>query len=210
MAERKVSLKRKTKETDLEIKLNLDGKGFSKIDYPIPFMAHMLTLFAKHGIFDLTLKVKAADLEVDIHHLIEDTGILLGQALKKALGKKLALERFGNSQVRLPMDESLAEVAIDISGRAHLTFKAPFRRMRLPVIFAPKREFIFELEEEMMREFFEALALNAGITLHIDLVRGKNSHHKLEAVFKAFGVALCRATQQNPRKKGVSSTKGKL
>lgn len=205
---RKVKIIRQTKETDIRLELNIDGSGKSKIDYPIPFLGHMLTLFAKHGLFDLKLIAKG-DLEVDLHHLVEDTGLALGEAFAKALGKKLKIERYGHSVV--PMDESLAEVkaAVDISGRPHFTFRAKFPK---ELIYAKTGEGKIKLylDTEMLREFFESFVYKAGISLHIDLVRGKSTHHKIEAIFKAFGVALSRACQINPRKKGIPSTKGRL
>lgn len=215
MKNRTAKIHRKTKETDIKIDLNLDGSGKSNIYYPIPFLGHMLILFAKHGLFDLKLAAKG-DLEVDLHHLIEDTGLALGEAFSKASGKKLKIERYGHAIV--PMDESLAEVktAVDISGRPHFTFKAKFPK---ELIYADlpagkagigKERIKLYLDAEMLREFFEAFVYKAGITLHIDLKRGKNTHHKIEAIFKAFGVALSRACQINPRKKGVPSTKGVL
>jgi imidazoleglycerol-phosphate dehydratase len=205
---RKAKLHRKTKETDIRIELNLDGKGKSAIRYPLPFLTHMFTLFAKHGLFDLKLEA-TGDLEIDLHHLVEDTGLALGEAFAKALGKKLRIERYGHAVV--PMDESLAEVktAIDISGRPHFTFKAKLAKQLIYADVEGKKVKL-ELDAEMLREFFEAFVYKAGISLHIDLVRGKNTHHKVEAIFKAFGVALQRACAINPRKKGVPSTKGRL
>lgn len=205
---RKATIKRKTKETDINISLNIDGKGKSSIKYPIPFLAHMLTLFSKHGLFDVKLSAKG-DIEVDLHHLVEDTGLALGEAFAKALGKKLKIERYGHAI--LPMDESLAEVkaAVDISGRPHFTFKAKFEK-ELVYALIGKEKIKLYLDDEMLREFFESFVYKAGISLHIDLIRGKNTHHKIEAIFKAFGVALQRACAINPRKKGVPSTKGIL
>jgi len=208
MKKRRAKVHRKTKETDIRIELNIDGTGKRKIEYPIPFLAHMFDLFVKHGLFDLKLFAKG-DLEIDLHHLVEDTGLALGEAFKKALGKKVKIERYGHAI--LPMDESLAEVkaALDISGRPHFTFKARFAKQ---LIYAEigKEKVKLELDAEMLKEFFEAFVYKAGISLHIDLVRGKNTHHKIEAVFKAFGVALRKACKINPRKKGVPSTKGIL
>jgi imidazoleglycerol-phosphate dehydratase len=205
---RKTKLIRKTKETDIKIDLNIDGSGRGQLDYPIPFIGHMLTLFAKHGLFDLKLTAKG-DLEVDLHHLVEDTGLALGEAFGKALGKKLRIERYGHAYV--PMDEALAEVkaAVDISGRPHFTFKARFPR---ELIYAKTGEGVIKLylDAELLREFFESFVYKAGISLHIDLVRGNNTHHKIEAIFKAFGVALSQACRINPRKRGVPSTKGRL
>jgi len=205
---RKAKITRKTKETDISLELTLDGAGKSKIDYPIPFVAHMLTLFSKHGLFDLKLSAKG-DIDVDIHHLFEDTGICLGEAFKKALGNKKQIERFGHALV--PMDESLAEVkaAADISGRPHLTYSVKFDKELLNAKFGKER-IQLTLDEEMLREFFESFVYKAGISLHIDLVRGKNTHHKIEAIFKAFGRAMLSACKIDPRKKGVPSTKGRL
>lgn len=205
---RKAKLARRTKETDIRIELNIDGSGKSQIAYPIPFLGHMLTLFSKHGLFDLKLSAKG-DLEVDLHHLVEDTGLALGEAFAKALGKKLKIERYGHAVV--PMDESLAEVkaAVDISGRPHFTFQAKFAKELLYAQLGQEKVKLY-LDAEMLREFFESFVYKAGISLHIDLVRGKNTHHKIEAIFKAFGVALSRACEINPRKKGVPSTKGIL
>jgi imidazoleglycerol-phosphate dehydratase len=204
---------RATKETSIKVEINLDGSGKSNIDYPIPFLAHMFTLFSKHGLVDLKLWAKG-DLEIDLHHLIEDTGLTIGEAIAKALGKKEKIERYGSNgygEAAVPMDESLAnvKVAIDISGRPHFTFKAKFPK---ELIYADVdgKKIKLPLDSEMLREFFEALVYKAGISVHIDLIRGKNTHHKIEAIFKAFGVALMRACTINPRKKGVPSTKGKL
>ena len=208
MKKRRAKIHRKTKETNIKIDLNIDGMGKSKINYPIPFLAHMFTLFSKHGLFDLKITAKG-DLEIDLHHLVEDTGLTLGEAFKKALGKKLKIERYGHAVI--PMDESLAEVkaALDISGRPHFTFKAKFPK---ELIYAEigKDRIKLSLDAEILKEFFESFVYKAGISLHIDLVRGKNTHHKVEAIFKAFGVALRKACKINPRKKGVPSTKGKL
>lgn len=208
MKKRKSKLRRKTKETDIKIELNIDGTGKSKIDYPIPFLGHMFTLFSKHGLFDLNLSAKG-DIEIDLHHLVEDTGLTLGEAFKKALGAKKKIERYGHAII--PMDESLSDVkaAIDISGRPHFTFKARFPKELLYVQIGKERVKL-SLDAEMLREFFESFVYKAGISLHIDLVRGKNTHHKIESIFKAFGVALRKACKINPRKKGVPSTKGIL
>lgn len=208
MKKRKAKINRKTKETNIKIELNIDGTGKNKIDYPIPFLGHMFTLFSKHGLFDLKLSAKG-DIEIDLHHLVEDTGLTLGEAFKKALASKKKIERYGHAVI--PMDESLANVkaAIDISGRPHFTFKAKFPKELLYAQLGKERIKLY-LDAEMLREFFEAFVYKAGVSLHIDLVRGKNTHHKIEAIFKAFGVALSRACQINPRKKGIPSTKGIL
>lgn len=208
MKKRTSEIKRKTAETNINIKLNIDGTGKSKINYPIPFIKHMLTLFSKHGIFDLKL-IATGDVEVDIHHLFEDTGICLGDAFLKALGDKKQIERYGHAIV--PMDESLSEVkaAIDISGRPHLTFNVKFKPENLLADFK-KRKIQLVLDAEMLKEFFEAFVYKAQISLHVDLLRGKNTHHKIESIFKAFGLALSYACRINPRKKGIPSTKGIL
>ena len=196
MAKRTSAIKRKTGETNISISLNIDGKGKSSIKTGIPFFDHMLTLFSKHGLFDIKLSAKG-DINVDFHHTVEDIGICLGQAFKEALGGKYGIVRYGESKV--PMDESLAEVIIDISGRPHLTYNVPFE----------KTKFI-DFDVEVVREFFEAFVLNSAITVHINLIRGRNMHHIIEAVFKAFAVTLSKACAIDPRKKGIPSTKGIL
>ncbi|MBU0687595.1 MAG: imidazoleglycerol-phosphate dehydratase HisB [Candidatus Margulisbacteria bacterium] len=190
------TIARKTKETNIKLKINLDGTGKSKIKTGIGFFDHMLDLFSKHSLIDLDVSCKG-DTHVDMHHTVEDVGICLGQALKKALGKKAGIERY--SSVTLPMDEALCEIVIDISGRPHLTFNVDF----------PKKRFD-KFDQEVVKEFFEALVINALVTVHVNLIRGTNTHHIIEAIFKAFGVALSKACQLNPRKKGVPSTKGVL
>jgi len=196
MAKRTSAIKRKTGETDISLSLNIDGKGKSAIKTGIPFFDHMLTLFAKHGLFDLKLSAKG-DIDVDYHHTVEDVGICLGQAFKEALGDKRGIVRFSESKV--PMDEALAEVVIDISGRGHLAFDLSF----------PKTKFV-DFDVEVVHEFFAAFVMNAGITAHINLIKGKNMHHVIEAIFKAFAVTLSKACEISPRKKGVPSTKGIL
>lgn len=187
---------RKTKETKIALSLNIDGSGKSSISTGIPFFDHMLSLFAKHGVFDLSLKAKG-DIKVDYHHTVEDVGISLGEAFKKALGKKEKIERYGDAKV--PMDEALSEVVIDISGRPHLTYNVDIT----------KKKFI-DFDTEVVKEFFEAFVLHGGMTIHINLIRGKNMHHIIESIFKAFGVALSKACAISSRKKGVPSTKGIL
>lgn len=196
MKKRVAEVKRKTNETDIKIKLNLDGTGKRNIKTGIGFFDHMLDLFAKHGLFDINLSCRG-DTDVDMHHTVEDIGIVLGQAFKKALGEKKGIERYAERKV--PMDEALAEVIVDISGRPHLAYKARF----------PQKAFTL-FEVETIKEFFEAFVLNAYITLHIRVLEGNNTHHIIEAIFKAFAVALSQACRINPRKKGVPSTKGKL
>lgn len=193
---RKAVVKRKTKETDISLELNLDGKGVSSVSTGIPFFNHMLVLMSKHGLLDFKVKAKG-DIDVDFHHLVEDVGICLGEAVKKALGKKIGIKRYGLAVV--PMDESLATTSLDISGRGYLVFNVPGKK---------KARGSFDLE--LTEEFFGALARSAGITLHINLKYGKNLHHMIEAVFKSAGRAFCEAVLLDKRVKGVPSTKGKL
>jgi imidazoleglycerol-phosphate dehydratase len=196
MAKRKAEIKRLTGETNIALSLNIDGQGKGKIKTGVPFLSHMLELFAKHGVFDLKLSAKG-DIDVDYHHTVEDIGICLGLAFKKALGKKAGINRYGEAKV--PMDESLSEVIIDISGRPHLTYN----------VSISKKKFV-DFDVEVVKEFFEAFTLNAGITMHVNLIRGQNMHHIIESIFKAFAVALSKACEISPRKKGVPSTKGIL
>ena len=197
MAKKRASkIARKTKETTINLSLNIDGTGKSSIDTGIPFFDHMLELFSKHGLFDLKIKAKG-DIKVDYHHTVEDIGICLGKAFAQALGKKERIERYGEAKV--PMDEALAEVVIDISGRPHLTYNAEITKKKFT-----------DFDVEVVKEFFEAVVLNSAITIHVNLIRGKNMHHIIEAIFKAFGVALSKACAISPRKKGVPSTKGLL
>ena len=187
---------RKTKETDIAMTINLDGQGKNQIDTGIPFFDHMLNGFARHGLFDLDVKV-VGDLEVDCHHTVEDTGIVLGQAIAEALGDKAGIKRYGS--FLLPMDETLALCAIDLSGRPYLNFQAEF-----------PTEHIGGLDTEMIKEFFYAVSYSAAMNLHLKIMDGGNSHHMAEALFKAFGKALDAATLEEPRMKDVWSTKGSL
>lgn len=187
---------RKTKETDIAITINLDGQGKNQIDTGIPFFDHMLNGFARHGLFDLDVKV-VGDLEVDCHHTVEDTGIVLGQAIAEALGDKAGIKRYGS--FLLPMDETLALCAIDLSGRPYLNFQAEF-----------PTEHIGGLDTEMIKEFFYAVSYSAAMNLHLKIMDGGNSHHMAEALFKTFGKALDAATLEEPRMKDVWSTKGSL
>ena len=184
MADRAVKCTRKTSETDIVLELNLDGKGDAKIDTGIGFFDHMLTSFAKHGFFDLNLTVKG-DLYVDCHHTIEDTGIVLGKAIKGALGDKKSIKRFGN--FFLPMDETLVMCAIDLSGRPYLNFDATFTCDKLG-----------ELDTEMVKEFFYAVSYSGAMNLHLKVLDGGNNHHMAEALFKAFGKALDMAVSEEP------------
>ena len=196
MDKRVTSVKRKTGETDIQMELNLDGIGFSKVDTGIGFFDHMLTSFAKHGFFDLEATV-AGDLQVDSHHTIEDTGIVLGEAIKKALGDKKGIRRFGS--FLLPMDETLVMCAIDLSGRPYLSFDL---NLTVPQVGY--------FDTEMVREFFYAVSYSAGMNLHIKQISGENNHHIIEAAFKAFAKALDQATGYDERIKDVLSTKGVL
>lgn len=194
-------IKRKTKETEINLAINLDGEGKYKIETPVPFLNHMLNLFAKHGLFDLQVKAKG-DTEVDDHHTVEDIGISLGEAVLKALGDKKGIERFGFSFV--PMDEVLAHVVIDISGRPKCLIET--KNILLPHEEIQREKF----DPQLIEEFFKAFCDNAKITLHIGIPRVGGMHHTLEAIFKAFGKALSDAVAYNPRIKGIPSTKGSL
>ncbi|NLP30628.1 MAG: imidazoleglycerol-phosphate dehydratase HisB [Clostridiales bacterium] len=192
---RECELKRKTKETEIELKLSLDGKFSNSISTGIGFFNHMLNSFAVHSGFGLELKCKG-DLEVDSHHTVEDVGIVLGTALNKLTENKVGLARFGNFTV--PMDESLATCSVDISGRPYLAFNAEFSNER-----------VGDLDTQMVKEFFYAFAMNARLTLHINLLYGSNDHHKIEAIFKAFAHALKNAVIIKDEK-NILSTKGSL
>jgi imidazoleglycerol-phosphate dehydratase len=193
---RTATISRKTSETDVAVTLNLDGSGSSSIQTGVQFLDHMLTLFAKHGIFDLDVSCKG-DLGVDAHHSVEDIGICLGSALEKALGDKKGLVRFAHSY--FPMDETLVRVAVDLSGRPYLVYKVKVERER-----------VGELDSDLVEEFWKAVVTHARMNLHIELLYGRNTHHIFEAVFKAASRALCLATRTNPRIEGVPSTKGVL
>ncbi|HEY8347736.1 MAG TPA: imidazoleglycerol-phosphate dehydratase HisB [Symbiobacteriaceae bacterium] len=190
------SVSRKTRETEVHVTWNLDGSGQASIDTGVPFFDHMLDQIARHGLTDLEVKT-VGDLEIDAHHTVEDTGIVLGQALRQALGDARGIRRYGSAFV--PFDETLAFAAIDISGRPFLVFDASFPSPR-----------VGNFDTELVPEFFRALAMNAGITLHLKVHYGQNTHHMIEALFKAFARALDEATQRDPRVSGVPSTKGKL
>ena len=196
MDSRTAQVKRKTKETDIELELNLDGKGQASIDTGIGFFDHMLDGFARHGLFDLNLKA-IGDTQVDSHHTIEDTGIVLGNAINKAVGDKAGIKRYGSAI--LPMDDALILCAVDLSGRPYLSFDAVFS--------APM---IGDMQSEMVRDFFYAVSYSAAINLHIKFFSGFNDHHIAECCFKAFAKALDMATSFDPRIEGVWSTKGTL
>lgn len=190
------TVKRTTKETDIAVTLNLDGSGECRIDSGIPFFDHMLNGFARHGLFDLELTCDG-DLEVDSHHTIEDCGIVLGEAIRKAVGDKKAIRRFGS--FILPMDETLVLCAVDLSGRPYLNYNAEFTVPRLGT-----------MDTEMVREFFYAVSYSAAMNLHLKLIHGGNNHHIMEAAFKSFAKALDEATSYDCRLKDVLSTKGSL
>lgn len=196
MMDRTGSCMRKTKETEITLTINLDGRGKNQIDTGIAFFDHMLDGFARHGLFDLEVKVKG-DLEVDCHHTVEDTGIVLGQAIANALGDKAGIKRYGSFM--LPMDGTLALCAIDLSGRPYLNYSAPFTV-----------EKVGGLDTEMVREFFYAVSYSGAMNLHLKILDEGNNHHMAEALFKAFGKALDMATMEEPRMKEVWSTKGSL
>lgn len=196
MKKRIATITRTTKETDINLVLNLDGEGKTNIQTGIGFFDHMLDGFARHGLFDLELSVKG-DLNVDCHHTIEDTGIVLGKAIAQALGEKKGIKRYGSFM--LPMDETLALCAIDLSGRPYLSFQADFTVEKLE-----------DFDTEMFREFFYALSYSAAMNLHLKILDGGNNHHMAEALFKAFGKALDMATMEEPRMKEIWSTKGSL
>jgi imidazoleglycerol-phosphate dehydratase len=193
---RSADVRRKTKETDIRVKLSLDGSGRSKISIGVPFLEHMLELFAKHGLFDLQVNCKG-DLEIDDHHSVEDIAITLGQALVQALGDKKGINRYGEAVV--PMDEALCRSVIDLSGRFYLVYEVPTKRQKIG-------NFSVELAEHFWRSFSETAKLN----LHIDCLRGRNTHHILEGTFKASARALRQAVELNSRVTGVPSTKGSL
>ncbi len=195
-SDRTASVVRKTGETDIKIKINLDGSGFANVDTGIGFFDHMLISFAKHGLFDLEVKVDG-DLEVDCHHTIEDTGIVLGTAIKEALGDKKQIKRYGS--VILPMDETLIMCALDLSGRPYLVFDAEFTTDRVGYF-----------DTEMVKEFFYAITYTSGMNLHIKQMAGSNNHHIIEGMFKAFAKALDSATVKDMRIKDLLSTKGSL
>lgn len=191
---RSSSIHRKTKETDIELSLCIDGKGNAKVNTGIGFFDHMLTGFAKHGFFDLTCNVQG-DLYVDGHHTVEDMGIVLGQAIKEAIGEKEGIIRYGSAL--LPMDETLVLCALDLSGRPYLVYHVDFTAER-----------VGSLDTELVKEFFYAISYSAGMNLHIKMLDGENNHHIIEAMFKAFAKALDQATKIDTRINGVLSTKG--
>jgi imidazoleglycerol-phosphate dehydratase len=193
---RTAKIDRKTKETDITVDLNLDGSGKAEIQTGMPFFNHMLEIFARHGLFDLKVHAKG-DIDVDYHHTVEDVGLTLGQAFKEGLGDKQGICRFGEASV--PLDETLAHVVVDLSGRPYLSYNVKIRPGR-----------VGDFDTDLPHEFFQALANQLGMNLHINMIQGENPHHIIEACFKALARAMERATRIDPRIQGVLSTKGSL
>jgi imidazoleglycerol-phosphate dehydratase len=194
---RQARIERKTKETEIVLQLNVDGTGAAKIETGIPFFGHMLEAFSRHGLMDLTVDAHG-DLEVDLHHTVEDVGIVLGKALREALGDRRGIVRYGAASI--PMDETLVSAAVDISGRPFIVFNVPLNRTR-----------IASFDLDLLKDFFRAFAFNAELNLHVNMHYGENLHHIAEAVFKAVGRAVAQATRLDPRIAGViPSTKGSL
>ncbi len=193
---RQAHVERKTRETQIEMELNVDGSGQADVRSGVPFLDHMLTLFAVHGFFDLKLKARG-DVEIDDHHTVEDVGITMGMAFKSALGDKKGIERYGHAVV--PMDEACATVTLDISNRPFLVFQTP-----------PLAERAGRFDTELAPEFFRAFCLHGGVTLHIQVGCGANTHHILEAIFKAWGRAMDKATRHEARRLDIPSSKGTL
>jgi imidazoleglycerol-phosphate dehydratase len=187
---------RKTKETQIQLEFSIDGQGLVDLDTGVPFLDHMLTLFGVHGFFDLKIKA-SGDLEVDSHHTVEDIGICLGEAVSKALGDRKSIRRYGHAVI--PMDETCAMVTLDLSNRPYLVYQVP-----------PLSSRVGQFETEMVPDFFRAFCQHGGVTLHIQVPYGANTHHMIEAVFKAWGRALDEATSRDERRAGVPSSKGAL
>lgn len=195
--ERRASIDRSTKETQIAVELNLDGTGGAELDIGVPFLEHMLDQVARHGMFDLAVKA-TGDLEIDAHHTVEDVGISLGQAFRQALGDKRGIRRYGHAYV--PLDEALSRVVLDFSGRPGLDYHVEYPRAR-----------VGNFDVDLLREFFQGFVNHAMVTLHIDNIRGRNTHHIAETIFKAFGRSLRVAVELDPRMEGIlPSTKGSL
>jgi imidazoleglycerol-phosphate dehydratase len=193
---RRANIERVTNETSIRLELIIDGCGKGAICTSVPFLDHMLNLFARHGLFDLTIEA-SGDIDIDFHHTVEDIGIVLGEAFKQALGEKKGIRRYG--QATVPMDETLASVAIDISGRPYLVYHVALPKVK-----------IGDFDVELAREFFQGFVNHCGLNLHINVMYGENVHHIIEACFKAVARAMDVATQNDPRVEGVMSTKGVL
>ncbi len=195
---RESTIKRKTKETDINVTLRIDGSGVHKVSTGIAFFDHMLSLMFKHGLIDAKVAAKG-DLDVDDHHTVEDLGIVIGRCLKESLGEMKGIRRYGSAEV--PMDEALASVSLDISGRPYLVYRVSY----------PKRARIKEFDVDLVEDFLHAFVNHAGVTLHVNVPYGRNTHHMVEGIFKALGRALRNAMELDPRSKGaVPSTKGVL
>ena len=194
--QRSAAIERITNETRIRMVLAIDGTGKATVCTSVPFLDHMLNLFARHGLFDLEVEA-SGDIDIDFHHTVEDIGIVLGEAIKSALRDKKGISRYGNATV--PMDETLASVAVDISGRPYLVYHVNLPKVK-----------IGEFDVELAREFFQAVANSCGMNLHVNVMYGDNVHHIIEACFKAFARAMDLATRMDPRIEGVLSTKGKL
>jgi len=190
------TIERVTKETRIKLSLTLDGSGDARISTSVPFLDHMLNLFARHGFFNLEVEA-SGDIDIDFHHTVEDIGIVLGEAFKQSLGDKKGIRRYG--QATVPMDETLAAVAVDISGRPYLVYHVVLPKVK-----------IGDFDVELAREFFQAFVNHCGLNLHVNVMYGENVHHIIEACFKAFGRSLDVATQLDPKLEGVMSTKGML
>lgn len=193
---RNSKVERKTKESEISVELELDGGGRAEIETGMPFFTHMLESFTRHGLFDIRITAKG-DIQVDYHHTVEDVGLALGQAFKEALGDKQGIRRFGEASS--PLDETLARVVVDLSGRPYLSYNVKIRPGR-----------VGDFDTDLPHEFFAAFANQLGMNLHIDVIRGENPHHIIEACFKSFARAMDVATQLDPRIQGVLSTKGSL
>lgn len=193
---RRARVTRTTKETDVKVELNLDGRGHAEVDTGVPFLNHMLDSFARHGFFDLTVRARG-DLDVDQHHTVEDIGLTLGQALREALGEKAGIRRFGDAAC--PLDEALVNAVVDLSGRPFLAYNLRLKQAR-----------IGNFDAELVHDFLQAMTNQVGMNLHLNQVQGRNPHHIVEAAFKALARALDQATQIDPRVQGVLSTKGSL
>ncbi len=194
---RAAKIERKTKETDIKLKIDMDGSGRYSGKTSVPFLDHMLSLMTRHGLFDMEIKAKG-DIDIDYHHTVEDIGIVLGKAVKQAMGDMKGITRYGQASV--PMDESLASVSLDISGRPYLVYRVDF----------PKKSKLKDFDPDLIEDFLRAFVGHAGVTLHIGVPYGRNTHHIIEGIFKALGRALRQAATIDPRVRGIPSTKGKL
>jgi imidazoleglycerol-phosphate dehydratase len=194
--QRRAEVERSTKETDIAVQINVDGTGRASVDTGVPFLNHMLDSFARHGFFDLEVRARG-DLDVDLHHTVEDVGLVLGEALRRALGDKVGIRRFGEASC--PLDEALVRVTLDLSGRPFLVYDVTIERDR-----------VGSFDTELVHDFLLALTNQLGMNLHVDMARGRNPHHIIEAAFKALARAMDQATQIDARISGVLSTKGAL